>query len=240
VTSTLLYNSETFGHLLPTGLEPLYYKLIKSALNVRPNTPNEIVLVESGFLPLKALVKKRQLSFFRRFKKSLRDNSARKSVFEELCEDENQTIYLKHYIELDQMYPNPSDIYKEALSELKRTIQEKASFPDKHYRYYIYQELNPQLLQSPFLACANGADAITRFRLGSHNLPIETGRWSRVKREERLCRRCKVLGDERHLLFHCTEVVRNPSHNFTDSLCDIWKNENLFELFNNLSKTEYL
>jgi hypothetical protein len=89
---------------------------------------------------------------------------------------------------------------------------------------------------------------IRKFITSNHCLEVEkgrhenkqTGRWSRVKREERLCRSCQVLGDERHLLFQCTEVERNPSHNFTESLCDIWKNENLFELFNNLLKTEYL
>ena len=240
MTSTLLYNCEAFGHLLPTGLEPLYHKLIKSALNVRPNTPNELALIESGMLPLKALVMKQQIGFYRRFKESLQKNSAREAVFKVLCEDDNQTKYIKHYIQLDLTYPNPNDIFKEALTEVKQTIREKAELPDKHYRYYIYHELNPQLLPSPFLALANGADAITRFRLGSHNLPIETGRWSRMKREDRLCPSCQVLGDERHVLFHCTNVERNPSHNFTESLSDLWKKKDLFELFKSVAKTEFL
>ena len=77
VMSTLLYNCETFGANLPKGLETLYYKLIKSALNVRPNTPNHIVLIESGLLPLRALILKRQLKFFRKFKLSLGDVSER-------------------------------------------------------------------------------------------------------------------------------------------------------------------
>ena len=239
VTSTLLHNCEAFGNILPNGLEALYYKLIKSALNVRPNTPNEIVLIESGLLPLKALVHKRQLSFFRRFKESLRENSARESVFIELCEEENQTAYLKHYIELHRTYHKPSDIYKEASLELKRVIQEK-SISDEHYKYYIYHQFNPQLLPSPFLTCVKGADAITRFRLGSHNLPIETGRWSRVKREERLCRSCQVVGDERHLLYQCVDVERDPTHSFSNNLDEIWKDVNIFKLFQNISKTEYL
>ena len=63
VINTLLYNCETFGNELPIGIEKLYYKLLKCALNVRENTPNEIVLIESGFLPIKALITKRQLKF---------------------------------------------------------------------------------------------------------------------------------------------------------------------------------
>ena len=97
VTSTLLYNCEAFGNDLPKGLESLYFKLIKSALNVKPNIPNEIVLIESGLLPLRALVLKRQLKFYRRFKASLRENSVRQSVFCDLLLPTNQTSYLKHY-----------------------------------------------------------------------------------------------------------------------------------------------
>ena len=162
VTSTLLYNCETFGSKLPKGIETLYFKLIKSALNVRPNTPNEIVLIESGLLPLKALVRKRQLKFYRRFKDSLHENSSRQSVFNELTVFDNQTSYLKHYIELDREYDNPNDIYKEALLEIKSTIRQK-SCSNKQYPYYIYHELNPKLLPSPFLTCTKGADSITGF-----------------------------------------------------------------------------
>ena len=77
VLSTLLYNCETFGDKLPKGIDKLYLKLLKCALNVKENTPGEIALVESGFLPLSALVMKRQLNFFRRFKASFKTDSVR-------------------------------------------------------------------------------------------------------------------------------------------------------------------
>ena len=239
VTSTLLYNCETFGNNLPAGIETLYFKLIKSALNVRPNTPNYLVLIESGLLPVKALINKRQLKFFRRFRKGLRVNSARKTVFEELCECDKQTKYMKHYLHLDRKYNNPNDIYKEALLEVKTFIQQKAQHPDKHYRYYIYHQFNPDLLPSPFLT-STSADSIIRFRLGSHNLPVETGRWSRIKREDRLCPSCLVIGDEKHFLFDCMDITRDSSHNFSGNLSELWKNENIFNLFKNLSRSDYL
>ena len=56
VTMALLHGCEAFGPELPKGLEVLYYKLIKSALNVRPSTPNKIVLLESGMLPIHAAI----------------------------------------------------------------------------------------------------------------------------------------------------------------------------------------
>ena len=104
VLSTILYNCETFGHMLPDGIEKPYHKLIRSALNVRHNTPSELILIESGLLPLKALVAKRQLKFFRKFKISIRNNSIRQSVFNELLLVENRTTYLNHYVSLDEKY----------------------------------------------------------------------------------------------------------------------------------------
>ena len=67
-----------------------------------------------------------------------------------------------------------------------------------HYKYNMYAELNPNLAPSPFLyglhpICCE----IIKFRLGSHYLPIETGRWNRTPRQERICTNCKVLGYEK-------------------------------------------
>ena len=66
--------------MLPDGIEKLYHKLIRSALNVRHNTPSGLILIESGLLPLKALVAKRQLKFFRKFEISIRNNYIRHLV----------------------------------------------------------------------------------------------------------------------------------------------------------------
>ena len=43
----------------------------------------------------------------------------------------------------------------------------------------------------------------TRIRLSSHNLRIETGRWCRTPREERICE-CKAdIQTEEHILLNC-------------------------------------
>ena len=52
-------------------------------------------------------------------------------------------------------------------------------------------------------------------RLSSHSMPIETGRWSRIKRKDRLCSTCKVLGDERHYIYDCCEMGRNNLENIS-------------------------
>ena len=185
------------------------------------------------------MVQKRQLKFFRRFRETLRQNSTRETVFADLLKNENETAYMRHYQHLDEMYNDPNDIYVEAYENLRAHIRQMAS-SDQHYRYYIYHKINPELLPSPFLSSGNNSDLITRFRLGSHRLPIETGRWQRIPRLERVCPLCNVLGDEHHFLFECTETYRDPDHNFTNSLHEIWSNENIFELFKQLGKSEFL
>ena len=240
VQGTLLYNCETFGEKLPSDIKKHYHKLLRCTVNVRGNTPIELVFIETGFLPIKALVEKRQLKFYRRLRNSFRgDDSVRKSVFENLSKDENLTGYLHHYVELDRKYTNPIDIYKEAYVKLKCSIRNKAR-NDEKYRFYIYNKINPELVPSPFLNSTNYGDAITRFRLGSHLLPIETGRWRRVIRSERLCSKCNVLGDEYHFLFYCPDTYRCPTYNFSGNLHDLWSNENIFKLFKQLVKTEFL
>ena len=51
--------------------------------------------------------------------------------------------------------------------------------------------------------------ATTKFRLSSHWLAIETGRWSRKRREDRLCT-CGEIQTEKHVITQCgrTEHIR--------------------------------
>ena len=48
--------------------------------------------------------------------------------------------------------------------------------------------------------------ATTRIRLSSHNLRIETGRWARLNREDRLCP-CGAIQTESHALLDCPLTV---------------------------------
>ena len=54
--------------------------------------------------------------------------------------------------------------------------------------------------------------AITKFRISSHNLPVELGRWDNTNKDKRICSKCihNSIGDEVHYIFYCTapELVR--------------------------------
>ena len=56
------HNCEAFGRKTPKDLEIQYVKLIKSTLGVRQNTPKLLVLIETGLLPLNAIILSRQVS----------------------------------------------------------------------------------------------------------------------------------------------------------------------------------
>ena len=49
--------------------------------------------------------------------------------------------------------------------------------------------------------------SLIKIRTRNHRLPIETGRWQHVTREERICNLCnQSLGDEFHFILECKEL----------------------------------
>ena len=237
VMSSLLYNCESFGNNIPKDLENQYYKLIKSTLGVRQSTPNLIVLIESGLLPLKAIITSRQLKFFERFGDSIHPGSPRSRVFELLKEDENEP-FIQHYINISNKYSSKEDIYTEYMNDIKQQINSLAQ--NGHYKFQIYKRFNPTLEPSPFINLPHPlADKAIKFRLGSHKLPIETGRWKGIGRADRVCTECNVLGDEEHFLFRCT-TIRRDDLMLPENLFDIWSHPNVFQLVARLMNSELL
>ena len=139
VLSNVLYNCETFGSTLPADIEKCYHSLLKSCLGVRKNIPNEIVLIESGFIPLIAVVYGRQLNFYRNFKNKLKPQSTRCILFNKLLE--SKPSYLQHYVDLDEKYNNKNEIHFEYLRKLKEKIRQQAA-DESHYKFSMYLDIN--------------------------------------------------------------------------------------------------
>ena len=91
----------------------------------------------------------------------------------------------------------------------------------------MYLKLNPQLEPSPYLnrTAAPITNDIIRFRLRSHYLPIEVGRWSRIPRDDRKCTFCDKLGDEPH---NRNGIVLPDNFHFD------WNNAHVLRLFREL------
>ena len=237
VESSLLYNCETFGPKIPKNLESTYHKLIRTALNVRTNTPVLPLYIESGLLPIRALIEARQFKFFFRFQKSLDPDGDRKVVFDELLQDPPN--YLQHYVTLHTKYENHHQIYRQYIDDVKRKLQEKSLKPCGS-KFKMYMSINPTLQTSPFISCMHPLSGdIVRFRLGSHNLPIEKGRWWRLNRKERVCANCNVVGDEHHVLYDCSLIFREDL-DLPDDMSCIWTHADVFRLFGRIKETDFL
>ena len=78
-------------------------------------------------------------------------------------------------------------------------------------RYQMYRKLNPELSKHEIYWAKDISEykriSFSRFRTGSHRLKIETGRWSRIPRERRVCS-CDDGGvqDEPHLIVNCSHL----------------------------------
>lgn len=205
VMAALLHNCECFGDNIPDNLESQYYKLIKCCLGVRSNTPNKLVLLESGLPPIKALILTRQYNFIQRFEKYLEPDSPRHIVYQQLLTDSSN--YIRHYKTLQQTYISKQQIYQTFNLELKNEIQNCSD----RSKFALYMKFNPTLIAPDMIQ--HHWYYFTKLRLSSHRMPIETGRWSRTHREQRVCNSCNTIGDEEHYIYHCIEINRTNISN---------------------------
>ena len=76
-----------------------------------------------------------------------------------------------------------------------------------------YREINPTFELHPIYKTRDETVddylriAFTRFRTSSHRLKVETGRWSRILRERRLCQCGEGVQTEEHVLLHCDLTI---------------------------------
>ena len=130
---------------------------------------------------------------------------------------------------------NKNEIHFEYLRKLKEKIRQQAA-DEGAYKFSMYLDINSNLTPSKYLDDLRSiAGKITKLRLGSHLLPIETGRWCRIPREERLCKTCGILGDERHLIYQCNGLT------LPNTFSGLWESKDVIELFHRIDiGTEYL
>ena len=98
------------------------------------------------------------------------------------------------------------DILTEDIQLRKETMRNAAESKSA-----AYHATNPDLSVHPMYTNDVHADdslriVLTRMRVSSHRLKIETGRWARIDREDRLCQCGQAVQDEKHVIVDCPLV----------------------------------
>jgi hypothetical protein len=91
-------------------------------------------------------------------------------------------------------------------------------FSQLHRLLYIVDNVGQDILTGKLedylstLKNFNSRKILTKVRISDHKLKIEIGRYKKVPREQRICKACKVLDDEKHFFLHChiNYNIRNP------------------------------
>ena len=187
-------------------LEQLYMKGVKSLLGVRPTTSTDIVLLESGYPSLRALIKSRQKTFFEKMikeRENMVDDPFMHVLRLTMARNTKMAAYITSlttcadFIEADR---------RERIDRVQSSTRTKSA---------TYTSINPSFEIHPIYQQGGEAVAVddylriafTRLRTSSHRLKIETGRWSRIPRERRLCQCGEDVQTEEHVLAHC-ELTR--------------------------------
>ena len=108
------------------------------------------------------------------------------------------------HLRICEYYNNiPEDNYAKDVSQRTVTLETSSKSLDVRYRELIGLQENHCLYDS-FVSDAC-REVITRWRLSSFDLAIETGRHTRqrIERVDRVCKTCLIMEDEDHVLFAC-------------------------------------
>ena len=201
VTSSLLYSAESWLTDSIRPIENQYNQLVRCLLGVRRNISIELCLIEAGIPPVKHVIAKRRCKFV---KSKLELNDAEQPfIFAfRLCNEGDTQAY--RFMSRNLAYNTECNPF----SNLENFIIGKASHGTKYKTYK--DELNRSLEVHPVYKTNifipdHERTSFSRIRLISHNLKIETGRWSRIPREHRVCQ-CDdtQLQTEAHVLISCT------------------------------------
>lgn len=221
--AAMLYGSESWLTNNLSKVEKYYHAAIKMVLGVRVTTPNVLCLLEIGLPDLASYILERRAAFMGRISRSLSRDEPFWKVYE-LCIRESTPG--SRFLENASNYEG--NIRVDARSKLQQLCTNRAQVATKFSTYNslnLNLEVHPMYTQRMYVF-EQYRKAFTRYRLSSHDLKIETGRWSRVPRNERYCVCGDVVQDEFHVLFLCpnTSQIRASMHS-------VFQNVNSFEMF---------
>ena len=202
IVSSLLYGCESWLSSNLKDIEKMYIGAIKALLGVRETTRTDTTLIETGMPSLKQLVSKRTSTFMKKELSAERTLDTPLIKIFKICEAKRTGGFLFLSRAIDPTANNETSVIE--------TFQNRTSS-----KATTYKTINPDLSLHTVYTSSDYINererlVFTRFRLSSHHLKVETGRWARIEAANRVCDCGNGIQDESHVLFVCpkTESVR--------------------------------
>ena len=250
VTPILMYGSEVWGVYNYKDVDKLHIKFLKYLLGVKKQTPNSAVYGELGRFPLSVLCKERSIKFWIKIMSS--QASPIFNIYMDQCATINGACWAKRI---------NSIIDHLGFNEIRVNFDPEANYVSKfkqRIRDHFVQEWNAEINNMPKLELyckykivferESYIDKInnealrktfSQFRLSSHKLEIETGRYSGIARENRICKCCSsnMIESEYHFLLTCP-LYRQLRLKYLERAS--WPSLNLFQTYMSASSTKTL
>ena len=196
---SLLYSAEAWGDILriEKKLLAIEKKALKSCLGVKSGTKTDLIYIEIDRPDIVSIIKDRQFTFAEKIRNLKKDEALVKAVWD-LVQTQESTS-LRSY------YENIKD--KNAESNVaERKAKVETSEQSMCIRYKSMIGINHSTILYNSCLDDKKRTTITRWRLSSHKLKIETGRYTRpvTEKQNRLCDVCMVMGDENHAIYVCS------------------------------------
>jgi hypothetical protein len=266
VSPVLNYSSEVWGNNQAKSIELIHTKFCRKILCVKKSTNLSGLYGELGRMPL---LIQRQINVLKYWVKILKlpNENLLKKVYQMLKRDtDNNNSYNGHNwayniktllenLGLSEIWLNHLTIdipLHFIIQRLKDTyIQSWISNIDNASRLSSYCRYKHKFTIEPYLNFLNDKYriALTKFRLSSHSLAIETGRYQNIPQHDRKCNLCNLnaIENEYHFLLVCPKFIDLRRKYFKPYFChwpSIYKFDNLMSSSNkknliNLSKYIY-
>ena len=190
--SAIIYGCESWFSSKISKLNTLY---------LRKTCPNLVTLLEVGLPNLSAKVKERQFKFYKKMVTS-RSHMLDDPFMLMLNVARQNKSPASMYIDGVLNSTDKSYITRDIEAMKDKIMDEMGS------KFVMYKKLNYDLSKHEIYNSSEVPEyqriAFSRYRTGSHLLKIETGRWSRVPRENRLCHCAEgSVQDEVHVIESC-------------------------------------
>ena len=246
VGSVLSYACEVWGFHGAPDIERIHSQFCRYLLGVKKSTNIAALHTELGRLPMIISRKLRILRYW--FKIINTENVVVREIYNMLLQDatngntyngSNWAYQVKsmlenlgfNYIWYNQAFEENfySMIKQRLLDTAKQDLLMQINSSAKLQTYCLFKHDTDLAKYLDLITNCKYKLALSRFRLSSHNLAIETGRYSGIAREDRLCTLCnmRMAETEFHFLLVCTHYVDLRRKYFPAYFCR-WPSLNKF------------